>query len=59
MPRKPRQKRGKQVKTRFEYEWWYISLDKDCVEKLKPYVEKHSGNFGTAVREIFGKVNSN
>ena len=34
----------------------HISLDKDCVEKLKPYVEKHSSNFSAAVREIIEKA---
>ncbi len=34
----------------------HISLDKECVEKLKPYVEKHSSNFSAAVREIIEKA---
>ncbi len=34
----------------------HISLDKECVEKLKPYVEKHSSNFSVAVREIIEKA---
>lgn len=29
-----------------------ISLDKDCIEKMKPYVEKHKGNFSAAIRDI-------
>ncbi len=34
----------------------HISLDNECVEKLKPYVEKHSSNFSAAVREIIEKA---
>ncbi len=34
----------------------HISLDKECVEKLKPYVEKHSSNFSAAIREIIEKA---
>ncbi len=34
----------------------HISLDKECVEKIKPYVEKHSSNFSAAVREIIEKA---
>ena len=34
----------------------HISLDKDCVEKLKPYVEKHNSNFSAAVREIIERA---
>lgn len=34
----------------------HISLDKDCVEKMKPYVEKHQGNFSAAMREIIEKA---
>ncbi len=34
----------------------HISLDKECVDKLKPYVEKHSSNFSAAVREIIEKA---
>ncbi len=34
----------------------HISIDKDCVDKLKPYVEKHSGNFSAAVREIIERA---
>jgi predicted hydrocarbon binding protein len=30
----------------------HISLDEDRMEKIRPYVEKHSGNFGNALREI-------
>ncbi len=39
----------------------HISLDNDCVEKMKPYVEKHRGSFSAAIREIInqaGKYNS-
>ncbi len=34
----------------------HISIDKDCVDKLKPYVEKHHGNFSAAVREIIERA---
>ncbi len=34
----------------------HISLDKDCVEKLQPYVDKHNSNFSAAVREIIEKA---
>jgi predicted hydrocarbon binding protein len=30
----------------------HISLDDDHIEKMKPYLEKHNGNFGAALREI-------
>jgi len=30
----------------------HISLDDDSIEKMKPYMEKHGGNFGNALREI-------
>ncbi len=30
----------------------HISLDKDCIDKMEPYVQKHNGNFSAAVREI-------
>ncbi len=30
----------------------HISLDDAYVEKMKPYLEKHNGNFGAALREI-------
>ena len=29
-----------------------ISLDEDYLKKLKPYIEKHSGNFSSAIRDI-------
>lgn len=34
----------------------HISLDKDCVEKMEPYVERHSGNFSAAMREIIDRA---
>ncbi len=34
----------------------HISLDKDCVEKMSPYVERHQGNFSAAMREIIEKA---
>jgi predicted hydrocarbon binding protein len=33
-----------------------ISLDNEHFNKLKPYIEKHNGNFSSAVREIIDKV---
>ena len=34
----------------------HISLDKDCIEKMEPYVQKHNGNFSAAIREIMDKT---
>jgi predicted hydrocarbon binding protein len=34
----------------------HISLDKDCIEKMIPYVEKHQGNFSAAMREIIDRA---
>ena len=34
----------------------HISLDKDCVDKMSPYVERHQGNFSAAMREIIDKA---
>ncbi len=34
----------------------HISLDKDCVDKMSPYVERHQGNFSAAMREIIEKA---
>ncbi len=34
----------------------HISLDKDCVDKMTPYVERHQGNFSAAMREIIDKA---
>lgn len=33
-----------------------ISLDNEHINKLKPYVEKHNGNFSSAIREIIDNV---
>ncbi|HMB46114.1 MAG TPA: hypothetical protein VKL21_09855, partial [Candidatus Methanoperedens sp.] len=33
----------------------HISIDKECVEKLKPQLEKHNGNFSAAIREIIDR----
>lgn len=30
----------------------HISLDRDCIEKMQPYVVKHKGNFSAAIRDI-------
>ena len=32
-----------------------ISLDEDCLKKMAPLVEKHGGNFSSAVREIINR----
>ncbi|NJD75897.1 MAG: hypothetical protein FIB08_02195 [Candidatus Methanoperedens sp.] len=34
----------------------HISLDKDCIEKIEPYVQKHNGNFSAAIREIIDEA---
>lgn len=34
----------------------HISLDKDCIEKMSPCVEKHQGNFSAAMREIIERA---
>ncbi|MCX9009924.1 MAG: hypothetical protein OIN66_02270 [Candidatus Methanoperedens sp.] len=34
----------------------HISIDEEHVEKIKPYVEKHNGNFGAAVRELINQA---
>lgn len=34
----------------------HISLDEDYIEKMKPYMEKHNGNFGAALREIINQA---
>lgn len=33
----------------------HISIDKECVEKLKPQLERHNGNFSAAIREIIDR----
>jgi predicted hydrocarbon binding protein len=33
-----------------------ISLDNVYLNKLKPYIEKHNGNFSSAIREIIDKI---
>ena len=33
-----------------------ISLDKDCVDKMRPYVDRHEGNFSAAMREIIERA---
>jgi len=35
----------------------HISLDKDCIDKIEPYVRRHNGNFSAAVREIIEREN--
>jgi len=34
----------------------HISIDKECVEKLKPQLERHNGNFSAAIREIIDRT---
>lgn len=34
----------------------HISLDNDCIEKMKPYIDKHKGNFSAAIREIIDRA---
>lgn len=34
----------------------HISLTQDYVEKMKPYIEKHKGNFSAAIREIINQA---
>jgi|SRR3972149_525548 len=33
-----------------------ISLDNEYLNKLKPYIEKHNGNFSSAIREVIDKT---
>lgn len=33
----------------------HISIDKECVEKLRPQLERHNGNFSAAIREIIDR----
>lgn len=34
----------------------HISLEDEYVEKLKPYVDKHDGNFGAALRDMINRA---
>ncbi len=34
----------------------HISIDDDHIEKIKPYLEKHNGNFGAAIREMINQA---
>lgn len=34
----------------------HISLDNDCIEKMRPYVDKHKGNFSAAIRDIIDRA---
>ncbi len=34
----------------------HISIDDEHVEKMKPYLDKHNGNFGAAIREMINKA---
>jgi hypothetical protein len=34
----------------------HISLDDECVEKIKPYVEKNNGNFSATIRDIIDQA---
>lgn len=33
-----------------------ISLDDDCLKKMAPIVEKHGGNFSSAIRDIINRI---
>ena len=33
----------------------HISIDKECVDKLKPQLERHNGNFSAAIRDIIDR----
>jgi len=33
----------------------HISIDKECVEKLRPQLERHNGNFSAAIRDIIDR----
>ncbi len=33
----------------------HISIDKECVDKLRPQLERHNGNFSAAIREIIDR----
>lgn len=37
----------------------HISIEDEYVEKLKPYVEKHDGNFGAAIRDMINQAGKN
>ncbi len=37
----------------------HISLDDDHIEKMKPFVEKHNGNFSNALREMINMAGKN
>ncbi|HEY9245956.1 MAG TPA: hypothetical protein VIO11_03825 [Candidatus Methanoperedens sp.] len=34
----------------------HISIDDEYIEKIRPYLEKHNGNFAAAIREMIYKV---
>lgn len=34
----------------------HISLDKTCVDKMQPYVDRHEGNFSSAMREVIDRA---
>ncbi|MCX9081640.1 MAG: hypothetical protein OIN83_05535 [Candidatus Methanoperedens sp.] len=34
----------------------HISLEDEYIEKLKPYVDKHDGNFGAAIRDMINRA---
>src|SRR3990167_6642096 len=34
----------------------HISIDEEYFERIKPYIEKHSGSLGAALREIISQV---
>lgn len=34
----------------------HISIDEEYFERIKPYIEKHNGSLGAALREIIGQI---
>lgn len=34
----------------------HISLDKTCVDKMQPYVDRHKGNFSSAMRDVIERA---
>ena len=36
-----------------------ISLDISCIDRLRPYIEKHKGNFSAAIRDVIGSATEN
>lgn len=34
----------------------HISLDKTCIDKMQPYVDRHEGNFSSAMRDVIDRA---